>query len=281
MGKSLSREILMNKIGIFGVPRSGTTWLSQIFNSHPDVAFRYQPLFSYGHKGRLSDHSSAAEILSFFEEILCTQDAFTLMSTETQKNIPSFEKAAKLTHIVFKETRYLHIIENVLTQCSDVIIIGIVRNPLAVMASWILAPKAFNPMWDINIEWRSAPSKNQNRVEEFYGFDKWKEITEAFLRFKSQFPQQFLLVRYDELNNAPLDSTKIIFDFCGLEICSHVRNFLVASKSRHDKDPYSVFRSEACDDRWRDELPNQITKQIILELKNTPLDTFLKGGTTD
>ncbi|MDF1594396.1 MAG: sulfotransferase, partial [Desulfobacterales bacterium] len=166
----------MDKIAIFGVPRSGTTWLSQIFNSHPGVALRFQPLFSYGHKGRLSEYSSAMEIRKFFKEILFTQDPFALMTTEFQKNYPTFEKSEKPTHIVFKETRYLHIIENMLNICSEIKIIGIVRNPLSVLASWVRAPKEFNKEWDINREWLYAPSKNQNRPEEFYGFDKWKEV---------------------------------------------------------------------------------------------------------
>ena len=106
----------MNKIAIFGVPRSGTSWLSQILNSHPDVVLRFQPLFSYGHKGRLTAHSSAEQIRAFFEEILYTQDAYAAMTSEAQKNYPSFQKSALPTHIAFKETRYIHIIENILSQ---------------------------------------------------------------------------------------------------------------------------------------------------------------------
>jgi len=266
----------MDTIAIFGVPRSGTTWLSQILNSHPGVALRFQPLFSYGHKGSLSERSSAEEVRRFFDEILRTQDAFVLMATEFQKSYPAFQKSIMPTHIVFKETRYLHIIENMLTQCSEVKIIGIVRNPLSVLASWMSAPKEFNPEWNINSEWRGAPSKNQNRPEEFYGFDKWKEIAESFLRFSSQFHQQFSLVRYDELNRAPPATTKKLFDFCRLEVCDQVKEFLVASKSRHDPDPYSVFRAKASDDCWQGVLPDEIAKQIKLELKNTPLDIFLQ-----
>lgn len=268
----------MKRIGIFGPPRSGTSWLGHIFNSHPDVALRFQPLFSYGHKGRLTEHSSAEEIKAFFEEILCTQDTFAKMTAETQKNYPIFQKSARPTHIVFKETRYLNIIENMLDQCSEVKIIGIVRNPLAVLASWLSAPKEFYAEWDIHSEWRRAPSKNQNRPEEFFGFDKWKESTEAFLRFQNQFPQQFILVRYDDLNRAPLATTKKLFDFCGLEVCRQVEDFLTASKSRHDSDPYSVFRAKANDDHWQDVLPDEIVKQIMLELKHSPLNIFLQDG---
>ena len=268
----------MKKIGIFGTPRSGTSWLGHIFNSHPDVALRFQPLFSYGHKGSLTAHSSTEDIQTFFEEILYTQDAFATMTSETQKDYPVFQKTARPTHIVFKETRYLHIIENILAQCSDVKIIGIIRNPLAVLASWVSAPNEFNSAWDINREWRGAPSKNLNKPEEFFGFDKWKESAEAFLRFKCQFPQRFILVRYDELNRAPLETTRKLFDFCGLEICDQVEDFLSECKSRHDSDPYSVFRAKASDDRWQGVLPDEIAKQIMLELKNTSLDIFPQGG---
>jgi Sulfotransferase domain len=268
----------MSMIGIFGTPRSGTSWLGHTFNSHPDVVLRFQPLFSYGHKGSLTENSSAEDIQTFFNDILHTKDAFATMTSEVQKDYPTFQKSGLATHTVFKETRYLHVIENMLAKCSEVKIVGIVRNPLAVLASWMLAPKEFSSEWDIYSEWRKAPSKNQNKPEEFYGFDKWKESAEAFLRFEAQFPKQFFLVHYDELNSLPLQTTKKLFGFCGLNVCDQVQEFLVASKSRHDTDPYSVFRAKANDDRWHDVLPVDIVNKIMLELKNTPLEIFIHGS---
>jgi len=268
----------MKNIGIFGVPRSGTSWLAHIFNSHPDVVLRFQPLFSYKHRGSLTAYSSPEELRIFFEDILNTKDPFVLMKSEFQKSYPVFKKAFRSTHLVFKETRYLHVVENMLTRCDEVQVVGVVRNPLAVLASWVSAPREFNREWDIYSEWRSAPSKNQNRLEEFYGFDKWKEFASACLRFKRQFPHQFLLVRYDELNKRPLDTTKKLFNFSGLEVCGQVEDFLIASKSRHDSDPYSVFRAKASDNLWQNVLPNEIVKQVTSELKHTPLDIFLRDG---
>ena len=142
----------MKKIGIFGPPRSGTSWLSHIFNSHPEVALRFQPLFSYGHKGGLSPTSNADEISAFFDAILHSSDPFALMQTEGQKKYPAFLKADRATHIVFKETRYLNVVRNILECSPDVLIIGIVRNPLATLASWMGAPKEFLASWDIHAE---------------------------------------------------------------------------------------------------------------------------------
>jgi hypothetical protein len=269
----------MKRIGIFGVPRSGTSWLGHIFNSHPDVALRFQPLFSYGHKGALTPHSTGAEIRAFFDEILHTTDAFAAMTSESQRNYPTFHKAPAPTHVVFKETRYLHVIENMLRRSDDVGIVGIVRHPLAVLASWRTAPKEFDERWDIRAEWRAAGSKNQGRPEEFYGFEKWKETTLAFLRFSEEFPDRFLLVRYDELNRHPVPVTERLLAFAGLPPSDQVRTFLVESKSRHDPDPYSVFRADATDDRWREVLPLEIAQEIRAEVSGTALQPFLSGET--
>ena len=148
---------------------------------------------------------------------------------------------------------------------------------MATLASWILAPKEFNLKWDVHKEWRRAPSKNLNKIEEFYGFDKWKEIAEAFIRFEKQFPKQFLLVCYSALNKAPLYITEKLFCSCELKVCGQVKDFLKESKTRHDLDQYSIYRAKACDDRWQSTLPKKIAEQIMLELKNTLIRKFSAG----
>jgi hypothetical protein len=268
----------MKNIGIFGTPRSGTSWIGHIFNSHPDVALRFQPLFSYGHKGSLSEHSSREEIDDFFRDILNSRDAFATMTAESQRDYPSFQKSPHPSHVVFKETRYLNVVGNMLARGEGLKIIGIVRNPLAVLASWMQAPKEFKPEWDMLKEWRLAQSKNQGRPEEFFGFDKWKESTEDFLMFEKMYPQKFMLLRYAELNHSPQGTTRKIFRFCELDMDTQVEKFLSDSKSRHDPDPYSVFRAQANDERWQDVLPSDIVGTIRDELRNTALYEFIGNG---
>jgi hypothetical protein len=265
----------MKKLAIFGVPRSGTSWLSQIINSHPDVISRSQPLFSFGHKGKLTIDSTRQEINQFFDEIARTQDPFALMKGDMHKSYPVFDKSVVSTHISFKETRYLNIVENILRQSSEVKIIGIVRNPLACLVSWIQAPKEFKPEWDVLLEWRSAPSKNQGRPEEFFGFDKWKEVAGNFVKFEATFPEQFRLVRYDRLNADPIAITSDLFRFCGLDMHPQVVAFIDASQGAHDPDPYSVFRAKANDTQWLSVLPAAIVNEVRRELVGSPLQTFL------
>ena len=99
-----------------------------------------------------------------------------------------------------------------------------------------------------------------------------------FIGFAKRFPDRFLLVRYEELSVSPLEVAEGIFQFCGLNICSQVNNFINSSKSRHDSDPYSVYRADANDNDWINIIPDRIVKEIAQELAHTRLEMFLREG---
>ena len=61
-------------VALYGVPRSGTSWLGQILDSCPDAVYRYQPLFSYRFKNRITTESSTDEIEQFFQELYCADE---------------------------------------------------------------------------------------------------------------------------------------------------------------------------------------------------------------
>ncbi|MBR9921763.1 MAG: sulfotransferase [Bacteroidetes bacterium] len=256
-------------IAIFGVPRSGTSWLGQIFNSHPAVAYRFQPLFSYAFKGRIKRDSSPEEIQMFYQELLKTDDPFVLQKTNISgQKTRSFAKENP-SHLVWKEVRYLHLIEKLLQE-TNTKIIGILRHPCAVINSWIKAPKEFDPSWSVKEEWRLAPKKNQGKEEAFYGFEKWKETASDFLRFRESFPRQFKLVIYEELHQNPIDITEDLFDFSNLSFSDQTNSFLQKSSNTPSNDPYSVMRKNHKADSWKEELDGEI-QQTILE------DAFLRS----
>ena len=77
----------MQKIAIHSVPRSGSTWLGNIFNSHPNVSFKYQPLFSYAFKDYLGSESDLEKINRFFKEIMKSDDDFINQKEGVEKGI--------------------------------------------------------------------------------------------------------------------------------------------------------------------------------------------------
>jgi hypothetical protein len=271
---------VIKKIALHSAPRSGSTWLGQIFNSHPEVAYRFQPLFSYAFKDRLNECSRLPSINQFFWDLLDSQDKFLLQIDEGSlaKRKVVFEKSNNPTHVVYKEVRYHHILKNLLKQDPDIKVIGLVRNPMAVINSWQRSPREFRRDlgWDLMEEWRDANKKNLHRIEEFHGFTKWKAATKLFLRLKKEYPDNFYLITYNELLTDTVGHVSKVFAFCELDMADATMKFLADSRSQHDTDEYSVYKSHVVDSDWEKELDPRITKEIITELTGTEMEQFLK-----
>lgn len=254
----------MKYISIHSVPRSGSTWLGSIFDSSPNTSYRFQPLFSHQFKSFLTPLSSQPVIDSFFEKIHKTNDDFILQKNgKDQGLVPDFEKE-QLTHVVYKEVRYHHILKNLIETSSEIKVIGLVRNPFATVNSWLKAPKEFRNDfgWKANEEWRYAPLKNLEKPEEFNGYEKWKEVTFLFLKLKEQFPSRFYLLNYDQLNQNTESVVTQLFDFCNLPFTSQTKQFLTESTSRKSVGAYSVFKKKRVDTSWESELPIFIQEEI-------------------
>jgi hypothetical protein len=267
----------LKKIAIHGAPRSGTTWLGEILNSNEHVIYKYQPLFSYAFKSFLDERAPAAKIEQFFSEVAVKADDF--LDQAPQRNngsLPAFDKTEP-THIVYKEVRYHHILANMLQQDPALKLIAIIRNPLAVMASWLAAPREFRRDlgWQVEREWREAPSKNQGQQEEFYGFEKWKESADIFLGLARQYPQRVLVLGYSELLANTESVIKEICEFAGLEFTPQMQHFLQSSRERASTDTYSVYRTKALDNAWKTTLDDSIVAAIRAELADSPLVRYL------
>ncbi len=263
-------------VTIQGVPRSGTSWLGQIFKTSPQVAFRFQPLFSYAFKDRLGPGSSREEILQFFKDIHATSDAFVRQRDPSiHVDYPDLEEHIDVTHLVMKEVRYNNIVRNLILQLPEIKVLGLVRHPCAVIDSWINAPREFKPEWSVDEQWRSGALKNQGRPEEFFGFDKWKEVAKLFLELEHERPGQMKIVRYADLNADPVSETKRLFAFCGLEFGPATERFIQESRSKQGSDANSVYRLVRPDEAWKERLPEHIVIAIHDELQGGPLSRFL------
>ena len=151
------KKIKLKKIvSIHGVPRSGTSWLGQIFNSSPDVKFKYQPLFSYAFKDKIDLRSNENEIRNYYKSLYDFNDEFL----DQKKNIvnglyPNFKKKNKHPDfLVTKMNRYHFLILHLMEQIDNIVFIAIVRHPCAVLNSWKNNPQEFKEGWDFKKEWR-------------------------------------------------------------------------------------------------------------------------------
>jgi len=251
----------MQNAAIFGVPRSGTSWLGQIFNSSPNVVYRYQPIFAYSFNGSLSSESSSQEIGRFHEKLLQTDDDFVCQKKNVSGNqTPTFDKH-QCTHLVWKEVRYLDIMENLIKQ-SETKIIGIVRHPCGTIHSWHNAPNEFDEQWDLLEEWRYAHKKNTSE-HDFYGYERWLDATQMFLQLSENFSNRFHMLCYEKLVDNPLKYTKEAFDFVGLSVEPQTKSFIDHSTTSSSDDPYDVYRKNKTGFEWI----SQLNPVIINEIK--------------
>tara|TARA_R110002096_G_scaffold432801_1_gene650225 strand:- start:757 stop:1581 length:825 start_codon:yes stop_codon:yes gene_type:complete len=270
----------LTRIALHSVPRSGSTWVGSIFDSSPNTEYRFQPLFSYTHKGQIGEEASLEEIICFFKDIRETNDSFVLQEdSKTKQHIPQFVKENP-SHLVYKEVRYHNIIENLLLKDNEIKIVGIIRNPFSTINSWLKAPKEFKEElgWKIEEEWKGASKKNLNKPEEYNGYDKWKEVAILFLNFQKKYPNQFYLLSYSELLENSEHEIRKVFDFCNLEFAKQTKHFIEKSTSStlKDKDAYSVYNSKDKDDAWKKSLPSYIKEEIINDPEFKKLNKYFK-----
>jgi hypothetical protein len=249
----------MRHLALFGCPRSGTSWLGQIFNSAPDVAYRYQPLFSYEFKDWFGRHGvSAASIAAFHDALAGASSPFVLQALQPAKTTA--------TCTVWKEVRYHQLMAPLLEQTGLDALVYLVRAPVDVINSWYQAPKEFRAGQDIRAEYLDAPSKNTSPCE-FNGLAKWKESLAMAIDLHRRFPDRVHLVGYERLRESPVTQVRVLFERVGLTVTPSVLDFIEASTSRRDDDPYSVFRGG----RATIELPADIVEAIGNDVQVTGL----------
>lgn len=266
----------MKKFAIHGLPRSGSTWVGELVNSSPNVRYGFQPLFSYAMKGSLDVSSRDQDIERFYRELaVCEDDFVNQTESRISGKLPHFNKG-EITHVGYKEVRYHHILPNLIRRAKDVKFVLIQRNPFSVINSWLKAPKEFRGDlgWNSADEWRYAMKKNLNRPEEFNGYEKWKEASLLFHYFSKQFPDNVMLVRYDELLGSTVEHVMKIFEFLSLEYTDQTASF-IGGDTKADVDAYSVNRIDQRDDKWLGQLDSGIVEIIKADLRGSVLDVFL------
>jgi len=255
-----------NVIWLNGMPRSGTSWLSQIFDSHPNVSFKLSPLFSYEFKNRVNERSTLKEWMQFFEEVSASDDEFVNQSYRRESGeYPIFSKD-DLQKLVIKDTRYHNLTAVLLSLFADIKIIHIVRHPCGAINSWLKAPKEFSQDLNPLTEWRTARSRKTGK-EEFWGFNDWMFLTKKYLEWQKVYPKNVKVVYYEDIVEDALTETVKMFNFVGLNMSKQTESFINESQNLHDESEYAVFKDKAVVDKWKAELHPQIIDDISQELR--------------
>ena len=258
-----------------GMPRSGTTWLSQIFASSPYFRLKFCPLFSYEFKHALNEQSTVEDWAKFFEDVYVTASPY--MDQEHLRKdglVPDFsDSQGAQSHLVIKSNRFHHLTPQLLENVPSAKVVYLVRHPAATIHSWLSNPTEFPDGADPLKEWRTGACRKTD-VGEFWGFDDWKSVTLQALRLSDLHPERVYIQSYERLTQNALSETRDLFNFLGLHMSDEVIDFIHRSQSRHDPNKRSVFKKQGSDEAWRTGLDSSIGDQIVDELKGTALQQF-------
>jgi len=96
-----------------------------------------------------------------------------------------------------------------------------------------------------------------------------------FHQLKKDYPDRFYLLRYENLVNKPLEITKDIFSFVGLEFLKQTEDFLRKCHDQHEESQYAVFKDKSVVDKWKDQLDFSIKDAIREMLIGQDIEVYI------
>jgi len=270
--KMFKRVILLT-----GMPRSGTSWLSQIFDSSPSVRFRLSPLFSYEFKNALNEESSYDEWYKILKGAYESENDFMNQSYRRKAGeYPVFDRKEQYPSIlVIKDTRFHNLTYSMLELIKNLKVVVIVRHPCGAIHSWLTAPKEFPSGADPLKEWRTG-SCRKNGYGEYWGFSDWLKVTRQHVQLEKIFSAQVIIQQYEDLVLDAIGESKKLFKFCEIDFSQETENFIKISQQENRNSEYAVFKAPHVTNRWKKELQTEIKNSIFSELENSDLQRFLK-----
>ena len=263
-------------IAIFGMPRSGTSFLGQIIDSCPNVAYRLEPIFSYKLKNIVDENSTKEQYQDFFLQAFESDDDEFMNQVEKRQKgyYPTFNKD-KIDILAFKTTRFHQILPTLLEHFNqdELKVISLVRHPAGAICSWINHPNEFPEGCDYKQEWRSGQCRKTAK-EEFWGFEDWKKVMGQHIDLESQY-KNFRIFQYEDVVRNIEQETREMFDFAELPFTEQTRKFLLDSQNKNIDDPYAVYKNKNVVSKWKNNLDVSIQNEIINDIEGTPLERFL------
>lgn len=265
---------------ITGMPRCGSTWVSQMVAAHPAVRLKFCPLFSYEFRGRCDATSSASAWRALFREVYDTRGRFLDQEhLRDHGHVPAFDVAATPPVLAIKSNRFHDCTRSMVEQLPETRWLALVRDPVTSLASWVRNPTEFGAEDAVETAWRTGGSRKA-RAGEYWGFDDWKAVTTEHVALAAQHPDHFHLLAYEDLAPDPVAAADTVLRCAGLAPSPAVEAFARQSQARHTSAVRSVFKDPRQSRSTYDVLPADIVATIVSETRAAGLGRFLRPPVT-
>jgi Sulfotransferase family len=262
-------------VGIYSSGRSGSTWLGSIFDSSPDVAYRFEPIHRTSQTGalwstrqRMFDGELSAELLELLYQQLLRADAawekppfFTKTWGKGRTRRFLWPAARKLKvinalfraihsppgrpHLVFKEIDNVWMLD-LLARNTDARLIYLLRHPCAVVASMLVGVER-GVMHSRRLQFLGSRlhehdaalgEKLADQVETWSDVQKfaWMWRIDVELALNSACDAENILVQgYEQLCLDPIGQSKRAFAHAGIPWNEQTFAFIAASTGQNSE----------------------------------------------
>lgn len=318
---------------VFGMPRSGTTWVGKLFDSHPDTLYRHEPdsvyrlnMPSFPEKADAPNYR--AELEKFVRqlprmrspEVVGKQPLFpkhyqSTVGLAAYRTSVLVAKAASRIHrhfpclyrptaegyaqtrVVWKSIQSQGRLGACIDALPDARIIYLLRHPCGYVAS-ILRGEATHrfgnstpsadDLWLLRMLLDTSTGRKHGltvddlaplTAEERLAW-RWLLLQENALANVAG-SDRVLVVRYEDVCMRPIDMTRRMFGFAGLDWCPQTEDFIQASTRGTDSGYYGVFKDpQSSAERWRSELAPDVIERILHILAGSPLHRYYTDATS-
>lgn len=260
-------------VGIYGSPRSGTSWLGQLFDSAPNTKYQMHPFYSWQFRDKLHPRSTPEEIDEYFRQVYRSGDPYLRQLARRSAGVyPSWEHKSDTPNVlIYKEVTTIYLLPILLQRASNFTAVIIVRNPYDAMTSWCNDKKDCRPEWDFQKEWYFAQTRNELQAESYYGFHKWKEALETFYEVEKAYPEKVLRISYEDLYQNTSEIVERLFRATGCLMTEQTEQFILDSTTKTNPDTFSVYRNHAAGEKiGKEKLPENVCEIMRMELQWFP-----------
>jgi hypothetical protein len=316
---------------VFGMPRSGTTWIGKLFDSHPYTLYRHEPdsvrrlsLPLYPEVGSASRYR--AELEQFVAslpgmrspKVVGKQPLFpkrylsvaglgayrasvtiAKATSRVRRNFPCLYRPTAAgcaqARVVWKSIESSGRLGVLMEALPGARAIHVMRHPCGCVASRLRgeaagrfgdAKPSADDLWRFKILLATPTGKAHGlSLEEVARLSpeerlawRWVLAHEKILADIADC-ERVLTVHYEDVCAGPIEMTRRMFEFAGLDWQPQTEGFVRAStettKRAADTDYYSVFKPpQASAERWRSELAPDVIERILAVLRNSPMSRF-------
>ncbi len=246
----------------FGTPKSGTTFLQMILNSHPEISCPSEHQLDFFIKELPILLQKYNKILEVVDKKTASQGASLFTGEDLDEIFKFIVIRAAIRGSQGKKVKYYGINDNAITLrlfaysklFPKAKFIFIIRDPRSVAVS----------SWYNNL--RLEPNFLEDRGKNKEHWSKqvvkfWVRDINNFLSVSENNSNTFLMCRYEDLLLNPQESYKKLFDFLGVNSEDHIV-FNVIDKTKFNKFKNGKFFRKASIDDWKEELSIEAIKNI-------------------